>query len=127
MLRCLLLCFCLILLLPCPLPCSGAPQHSWLAPLDRQEGNCVRITLDAPVLLGSIRCLPPAGLASYPWTCTSIAPSSLAPCPHPDLPPPTSRSPRVWNYAKTPARGVQQLEVYLDDCLVWKASHLRSA
>lgn len=37
------------------LKCSGAPQHSWLAPLDVQEGNVVRITLDAPVLLSSIR------------------------------------------------------------------------
>lgn len=27
---------------------------------------------------------------------------------------------RVWNYAKTPTRGVQQLEVYLDESLVWK-------
>lgn len=27
---------------------------------------------------------------------------------------------RVWNYARTPARGVQQLEIYLDEQLVWK-------
>lgn len=27
---------------------------------------------------------------------------------------------RVWNYAKTPRRGVQELEVYLDEQLVWK-------
>ena len=34
---------------------SGAPAHSWLAPLDRQAGNVVWVTLDSPVLLGSIR------------------------------------------------------------------------
>ncbi|PRW59281.1 hypothetical protein C2E21_2538 [Chlorella sorokiniana] len=60
---------------------SGAPQHSWLAPQDRQEGNCVHLTLDRPVLLSAIR---------------------------------------VWNYARTPSRGVQEMEVYLDEQLVWK-------
>lgn len=38
-----------------PLECSGTPQHSWLAPLDVQEGNVVRITLDTPVLLSALR------------------------------------------------------------------------
>lgn len=64
-----------------PTPCSGAAQHSWLAPLDGAQGNELRVVLDAPVLLGALR---------------------------------------LWNYAKTPSRGVQQLEVYLDECLVWK-------
>jgi hypothetical protein len=27
---------------------------------------------------------------------------------------------RVWNYGKTPSRGVQELECYLDEQLVWK-------
>lgn len=43
------------LLTPIPLECSGTPQHSWLAPLDVQEGNVVRITLDTPVLLSALR------------------------------------------------------------------------
>ncbi|KAL4434260.1 hypothetical protein ABPG75_000701 [Micractinium tetrahymenae] len=60
---------------------SGAAPHSWLAPLDGQQGNALHVMLDAPVLLSALR---------------------------------------VWNYAKTPNRGVQQLEVYLDESLVWK-------
>ncbi|PSC76354.1 N-methyltryptophan oxidase [Micractinium conductrix] len=60
---------------------SGAPQHSWLAPQETREPNSVVVSLDAPLLLGSLR---------------------------------------LWNYAKTPSRGVQQLEVYLDEQLVWK-------
>ena len=65
----------------CGPPCSGAPQHSWLAPQETREPNSVVVSLDAPLLLGSLR---------------------------------------LWNYAKTPSRGVQQLEVYLDEQLVWK-------
>ena len=92
---------------------AGAAAHSWLAPLvgDRPQAEVSSTggAVDASASLASAAGGPRVGAAAG-GNVVHIqldAPVLLG-------------AMRVWNYAAAPERGVQEMEVYLDEQLVWK-------
>eukprot|EP00887_Chlorella_sp_A99_P000656 scaffold5.g656.t1 len=96
---------------------SGAPAHSWLAPLAAALG---RAAPEGGRASGACAAAPAARAAG---SCAGAAEAACGPCNVVEVAldaPALLGALRVWNYARTPARGAREAEVYLDEQLVWK-------